>query len=147
MAICQAQVDLLQRNQLGIFAVHNKITANLRHLKTHESAKANSQIAVRDDRGYVGLFAGYWPTGETVRLFDIDTMALIYKDLVELAKRTVGQREKYGGEGGIRTLEQFDPLHAFQACSFSHSDTSPYNCNLRETNTFPVARWHTPDSG
>ncbi len=30
-----------------------------------------------------------------------------------------------GGEGGIRTLEQFDPLHAFQACSFSHSDTSP----------------------
>ena len=30
-----------------------------------------------------------------------------------------------GGEGGIRTLEQFDPLHTFQACSFSHSDTSP----------------------
>ena len=31
----------------------------------------------------------------------------------------------YGGEGGIRTLEGFNPLHAFQACSFSHSDTSP----------------------
>jgi hypothetical protein len=30
-----------------------------------------------------------------------------------------------GGEGGIRTLEQFNPLHAFQACSFSRSDTSP----------------------
>ena len=31
----------------------------------------------------------------------------------------------FGGEGGIRTLERFDPLHTFQACSFSHSDTSP----------------------
>ena len=31
----------------------------------------------------------------------------------------------YGGERGIRTLEQFNPLHAFQACSFSLSDTSP----------------------
>jgi hypothetical protein len=30
-----------------------------------------------------------------------------------------------GGERGIRTLEQFNPLHTFQACSFSHSDTSP----------------------
>jgi hypothetical protein len=30
-----------------------------------------------------------------------------------------------GGERGIRTLEWFNPLHAFQACSLSHSDTSP----------------------
>jgi hypothetical protein len=43
-----------------------------------------------------------------------------------------------GGEGGIRTLEQFDPLHTFQACSFSHSDTSP---NLLSS---PVARWELP---
>ena len=31
----------------------------------------------------------------------------------------------YGGEGGIRTLERDKPLHAFQACAFSHSATSP----------------------
>ncbi len=35
-------------------------------------------------------------------------------------------RRKFpGGEGGIRTLGRVTPTHAFQACSFSHSDTSP----------------------
>ncbi len=33
---------------------------------------------------------------------------------------------KYGGEGGIRTLDTFSRIHTFQACSFNHSDTSPY---------------------
>jgi hypothetical protein len=30
-----------------------------------------------------------------------------------------------GGQGGIRTLGEFYPTHAFQACSFDHSDTCP----------------------
>ena len=30
-----------------------------------------------------------------------------------------------GGEGGIRTLDGLAPIHTFQACSFSRSDTSP----------------------
>ena len=30
-----------------------------------------------------------------------------------------------GGEGGVPTLGKVTPTHAFQACSFSHSDTSP----------------------
>ncbi len=30
-----------------------------------------------------------------------------------------------GGERGIRTPDRFNPIHAFQASSFSHSDTSP----------------------
>ncbi len=30
-----------------------------------------------------------------------------------------------GGEGGIRTHVTISREHAFQACSFSHSDTSP----------------------
>ena len=30
-----------------------------------------------------------------------------------------------GGENGIRTHERIAPLHAFQACAFSHSATSP----------------------
>jgi hypothetical protein len=33
----------------------------------------------------------------------------------------------FGGEKEIRTLERVAPLHAFQACSFNHSDTSPGN--------------------
>ena len=33
---------------------------------------------------------------------------------------------KYGGEGGVRTLDTLSRIHTFQACSFSHSDTSPY---------------------
>tara|TARA_B110000467_G_scaffold154270_1_gene165399 strand:- start:769 stop:1017 length:249 start_codon:yes stop_codon:yes gene_type:complete len=31
----------------------------------------------------------------------------------------------YGGEREIRTLERDKPLHAFQACAFSHSASSP----------------------
>ena len=30
-----------------------------------------------------------------------------------------------GGEGGIRTPDRITPVHAFQACSLDHSDTSP----------------------
>ncbi|CAN0504423.1 unnamed protein product, partial [Discosporangium mesarthrocarpum] len=30
-----------------------------------------------------------------------------------------------GGEGGIRTHETVTRLHAFQACAFDHSATSP----------------------
>ena len=33
---------------------------------------------------------------------------------------------KAGGETGIRTLETVASLHAFQACAFDHSATSPY---------------------
>ena len=33
---------------------------------------------------------------------------------------------KSGGEGGIRTHVTIAREHAFQACSFSHSDTSPW---------------------
>ena len=32
-----------------------------------------------------------------------------------------------GGERGIRTLETVSRLHAFQACAFNHSATSPYS--------------------
>jgi hypothetical protein len=32
-----------------------------------------------------------------------------------------------GGEEGIRTLETVTRLHAFQACAFDHSATSPLN--------------------
>ena len=32
---------------------------------------------------------------------------------------------KNGGEGGIRTLDGYHPIHTFQACSFGRSDTSP----------------------
>ena len=31
-----------------------------------------------------------------------------------------------GGEEGIRTLETVARLHAFQACAFDHSATSPF---------------------
>ena len=35
-------------------------------------------------------------------------------------------RAKVGGERGIRTLGRVSPTHAFQACSFNHSDISPF---------------------
>ena len=30
-----------------------------------------------------------------------------------------------GGENGIRTHDRVSPIHAFQACAFNHSATSP----------------------
>ena len=33
---------------------------------------------------------------------------------------------RYGGEGGIRTHGRVTPTHAFQACRFGHSRTSPH---------------------
>src|SRR6186997_270034 len=34
-----------------------------------------------------------------------------------------------GGESGIRTHGRVSPTHAFQACSFNHSDISPFRIN------------------
>ena len=36
----------------------------------------------------------------------------------------------YGGERGIRTLGRVAPTHTFQACSFSHSDSSPNEARI-----------------
>ena len=37
---------------------------------------------------------------------------------------------EFGGEGEIRTLDTISCIHTFQACSLSHSDTSPYLVKL-----------------
>ena len=34
-------------------------------------------------------------------------------------------KQNLGGERGIRTLDTRKRIHTFQACSLSHSDTSP----------------------
>src|SRR6266404_3486915 len=50
-------------------------------------------------------------------------------------------REKFGGERGIRTLGRVSPTHAFQACSFNHSDISPYVYNQSFT-----GEWMSPET-
>ena len=47
------------------------------------------------------------------------------------------------GDEGIRTLDRVSPIHTFQACSFNHSDTSPffngrqkYSINVYKPNIF-----------
>ena len=56
-----------------------------------------------------------------------------------------------GGDGEIRTLEWLSPLHAFQACSFDRSDTSPHlkvaskcfsTCISRQTTSSWVCNSH-----
>jgi hypothetical protein len=48
-----------------------------------------------------------------------------------------------GGEGGIRTREGLAPLHAFQACLFGRSSTSPYvGRPSRRHTTAPWAGYH-----
>lgn len=42
------------------------------------------------------------------------------------SRKIGGLFTEYGGEGEIRTLDTVSCIHTFQACSLSHSDTSPY---------------------
>ena len=42
-------------------------------------------------------------------------------------ERKVPKAGWHGGENGIRTRDTLARIHAFQACSFSHSDISPRN--------------------
>ena len=44
-----------------------------------------------------------------------------------------GEAEMNGGEKGIRTLGTVSRTHAFQACSFNHSDISPIEWNQQLT--------------
>src|SRR4051794_26720847 len=45
--------------------------------------------------------------------------------LTQPASRSSERLAKAGGESGIRTHGRVSPTHAFQACSFNHSDISP----------------------
>ena len=44
---------------------------------------------------------------------------------IHIGSRVGKSQEKNGGEGGIRTLVTLASNHAFQACAFNHSATSP----------------------
>ena len=45
-----------------------------------------------------------------------------------------GTKRENGGESGIRTHgRRITPTHAFQACTFNHSDISPRECSLQVT--------------
>ena len=61
--------------------------------------------------------------------------------------------KKHGGEAGIRTLGTVASTHAFQACSLSHSDTSPDRVEdngggrvIRKVSRGPTMR-HLPATG
>ena len=54
---------------------------------------------------------------------------------MELIKITIAVTASDGGEGGIRTLGRGKPTHAFQACAFNRSATSP----AKYTGQRPVA--------
>ncbi len=43
----------------------------------------------------------------------------------------------YGGEGGIRTLGALEGTHAFQACAFDRSATSPFEYKNFKGQTLP----------
>jgi hypothetical protein len=48
------------------------------------------------------------------------------KSLLQNLQNYLGKpQELIGGESGIRTHGRVSPTHAFQACSFNHSDISP----------------------
>ena len=62
------------------------------------------------------------------------------KRLIATVPEVVGML--VGGEGGIRTLGTFDRTHAFQACSLSHSDTSPFDTLLWQVPEHDIHAYH-----
>ena len=57
-------------------------------------------------------------------LFIIKLLATIYKKITLLFLIFCG------GEGGIRTRDRVNPIHAFQACALNLSATSPAGWNI-----------------
>ena len=49
-----------------------------------------------------------------------------------------------GGEGGIRTHGRVSPTHAFQACSLSHSDTSPFSADFSKNRELEARACRAP---
>ena len=70
-----------------------------------------------DARENISLAQPFVQTPETTKpLISLETRGFIYIE--------------FGGEGEIRTLDTISCIHTFQACSLSHSDTSPYLVKL-----------------
>ena len=59
--------------------------------------------------------------------FDRGSVCPTYTSPFDLFVR--GTKLEIGGESGIRTHGRVSPTHAFQACSFNHSDISPFRIN------------------
>ena len=53
-------------------------------------------------------------------------------------ERAQASRTKSNGERGIRTPDRVSPIHAFQACAFNHSATSPKNFQTARDNMLSV---------
>jgi hypothetical protein len=70
----------------------------------------------------------------------------VLRSLGEILERNLPKRLSrfdrilIGGERGIRTLGRVSPTHAFQACSFNHSDISPFRINKLRAASHSVAQ-------
>ena len=86
-------------------------------------AQVSAKVSSFNRKGF-GYQSGYFSEGKAEKLRN----QLINMDIYKLN----------GGERGIRTLEGFYTLHAFQACAIDHSATSPiFSCHL-------AFRWRQP---
>lgn len=116
------KIGFLRKSQTELQAETHRVTAGtideaalkdriLAAVEALETAPATKQRAIYNN---VIQFAELHP--RKVKLG-------VYAPLATLARSTSVQN---GGESEIRTREGLSPLHAFQACSFNHSDISPH---------------------
>ncbi len=87
----------------------------------HAPLRLHSQTTLRCPAARV---APHTPTTRAVE--PSGSTAGLTRPLRQKAQAKTRGKEKTGGEGGIRTRGTVARTHAFQACSFSHSDTSPH---------------------
>ena len=97
-----------------------------------DKAKANPPLIANGERVVIQRY-----NTEDAKPLSIVVFGRARRDPSEFQKRA------FGGEGGIRTLDEFYPIHTFQACSFSRSDTSPIE-HAGENWRRPES--HTPDT-
>jgi hypothetical protein len=85
------------------------------------SGKANPRNSEqREPPGKEGVLAGWASLGLALRRKGAPTA----QKTPVLSKRG-SPGGLGGGESGIRTRDRLSPMHAFQACAFNHSATSP----------------------
>ena len=68
-------------------------------------------------------------TGDLMNAIHLVTGYAVNRDTKVFSLKIRCSRNSTGGESGIRTHGRVSPTHAFQACSFNHSDISPFRIN------------------
>ena len=127
------------------FACHSKVKARTTSSRSTESGRLMDPVRPPDVWG--SRTAWLPPTDSKHRASKFVAVPCVVRwprrwlqnSRSSLKSRAFLGGRRTGGESGIRTHGRVSPTHAFQACSFNHSDISPHLWNQQFT-----GQWLSP---